>query len=130
MDATEAGKLLLILAAVTEREPTAAKAQGWAYALDDLPYEIGEQALHAALRSPDAGFITPQTIRRHAAPMLRRLAADVRSAKLRGLVVKAWPETRPLPAEILQRLAEEWQATNDTAELSAGTTPPPKEIHP
>lgn len=129
MDALEAGQLLLILAATTDREPSAAKAQGWAYALEDVPFTVGEQALKAALRSPDAGYITPQTIRKHAAPLLRRLAADVRSAKLRGWIIPDWPEARPLPAEVAQRLAEEWAATNDAGALAAGDLPR-KELHP
>lgn len=120
MDAIEAARLLTILAAVTDREPSAAKAQGWAYALDDLPYSVGEAALRDALHSADAAYITPQTIRKHAAPLLRRLAADVRSARVRGWVVRDWPETQPLPVEVTERLRAEWDDTNDRGELAAG----------
>lgn len=126
MNATEAGQLLIILAAVTGREPNAAAAQGWAFALDDVPYEIAQDALRDALRSPDAAYVTPQTIRKHAAPLLRRLAASVRSARLRGYVPPDWPETRPLPPAAAERLRAEFEATNDLGELDP--TGPRREI--
>lgn len=123
MDATECGELLIILGAATGREPSAAQAHGWAFALNDVPFAVGKEALRAALQSPDSGYVTPQVIRKHAQPLLRRLAADVRSAKLRGLVAADWPERSPLPDDVAARLAAEWAATNDLGELASGVTP-------
>lgn len=128
MDAKETGELLIILAAATGREPSSAQAHGWAFALEDVPFPVGKEALRAALQSPDSGYVTPQVIRRHAQPVLRRLAADVRSAKVRGLVAKDWPEREPLPEHVAQQLAEEWARTNDLGELAAGVAPTRKEL--
>lgn len=125
VNVTEAGQLLTITAAVTGRTPTAAQAQGWAWALDDLPYPVAEQALRTALAEGET-YITPPTIRRHARAHLRRLAADVRSARIRGLVPRDWPETRPLPPDAAAALAAEWAATNDAGELHAAA--PHREI--
>jgi len=119
MNAAEATDLLTILAAAEGRsEVNAAQALSWSFALEDVPVEIAKAALQDAFKAGDVYRMTPQTIRKHAGPYLRRLAADVRSAKLRNLVPQDWPATRPLPPAAADRLLREFEATNDREELS------------
>jgi hypothetical protein len=130
MNAAEATQLLTLIAAAEGRsEVNPAQALSWSFALDDIPAEIAQAALRDAFHVGDAYRITPQTLRRHAAPLMRRVAADVRSAKLRGLIPDAWPETRPIPSEAADRLRAEFDSTNDRPELGAADTNP-RELRP
>jgi hypothetical protein len=122
VNAAEATDLLTILAAAEGRsEVNPAQAISWSFALDDIPADVAQAALREAFHAGETYRVTPQSIRKHAAPLMRRLAANVRSARIRGLVPPDWPETRPLPDAVRDRLAQEWEATNDAGELAAGT---------
>jgi hypothetical protein len=129
MNAREATDLLTIIASAEGRsEVNEAQAISWAFALDDVPVEIAKHALQDAFRAGDTYRLNPQTIRKHAAPYLRRLAANVRSAKLRRLIPQDWPDTRPLPPAAAERLRLEFDATNDREEIASQAAPRPKEI--
>lgn len=120
MDIQDAGKLLTLIAAAEGREVNAAMAQGWAMYLDDIPFEVAEKAFHDAIHAGEI-IRAPQIIRRYAGVHLRRLAANVRSAKLRRYIPQDWPENRPLPPIALDRLRSEFDATNDLPEIEGGT---------
>lgn len=124
MNATETTQLLTLIAAAEGRpEVNPAMAISWAFALDDIPFDVGQSALKDAFHAGEFGRINPQSIRRHAAPHLRRLARNVRSAKLRHLVPDEWPENRPLPPAAIERLKAEYEATNDRPdELDGGSS--------
>lgn len=125
MNAAEAGKLLTIYAGTTGREVTAGMAHGMAMVLPDMPYTIGEAALAEFLRSPEGGFaLTPAMLQKYAVPILRRLARDVRSAKLRGWIPDSWPAERPLPDTVRQRFKREFEQTNDYPDALDGDTGP------
>lgn len=129
MNATEATDLLTILAAAEGRsEVNAAQALSWSFALEDVPVDVAKAALQDAFKAGDEYRITPQKLRKYAGPYLRRLAADVRSAKLRKLVPQDWPATRPLPPAAAERLLREFEQTNDREELASAAAPRPKEI--
>lgn len=113
MNTIEAGKLLAVLSAIDNREVDAVRAQGWSFALDDVSLEVGQLALKDALRATDAAYITPQVIRKYAAPHLRQIARDVKSCKLRGWLPDDWPDEKPLPADVRERLTREFFAGND-----------------
>lgn len=127
MNATEAAKLLAILAAVDRREFDTTTAQGWAWALPDATLE---HALEAARRAMDTGsYVDVTAIKTQLRAMRPRLEADVRSAKVRGLIPTDWPTSRPLPAPLEQRLRDAqhatWTATNDRPEQIAPPTASP-----
>ena len=116
MNALEAAKILAVLAAVDRRELDATTAQGWAWALADVPLERGLEAAQRAVRS-GATYVDVQAIRRELRAMQPRLEQDVRSAKARGLVAPDYPARQPLPIEVEQRLralqADAYSSTND-----------------
>lgn len=120
MDITETAKLLTFYAGLTGKEVNAAMAHTWSVVLEDIPYEIGYAALVQLVRSADGVYgITPAAIHKHAEPLLRRLARDVRSAKLRNWLPADWPETQPLPDVVRQRFKREFEATNDYPAIEA-----------
>lgn len=125
MNAIEAGKILAVLAAVDRREVDATTAQGWAWALEDVPYERGLEAAKRAVRA-GTGYVDATAIRRELRAMQPGLERDVRSAKARGLIPDMWPASRPLPIPVEKQLrdlqAAAYEATNDLAEdVLAGT---------
>lgn len=130
MNAAEATDLLTVIAAAEGRsEVNSAQAISWSFALEDVPVEIAQAALKDLWRETEhPGRITPQTLRRYARPHLQRLARNVRSAKLRGLVDDAWPEHRPLPDDAAEKLAAEFARTNDVDALASAAPPAPKEL--
>lgn len=131
MNAVETTDLLTLLSALDNRiEVNPATALSWSFALDRIPAAVARDAVKAMVDAGDAYRITPQAISRYARPFMARLAADVRSARLRRLVPDDWPETRPLPDRAAAALAAEWAATNDAAELAAGAPAPRREIRP
>lgn len=107
--------LLTALASLDPRVKfDAATAFGWAQVLRDVPDEVLVPAGFDAARANDyGGIITVGMVEKHAQPHLRRIASDVKSAKLRRLVPADWPATQPLPDDVRKRLAAEWAANND-----------------
>lgn len=128
MNATEAGKLLAILAAIDNRETDVTKAQGWAWALADVPYPRAVEAVQRAIRA-GVRYIDVQAIRGQLKDMQPQFEADVRSAKARGLIEEGWDKHEPLTEDLQRRLREiqarEWAATNDRPEeIQGGGTGP------
>lgn len=104
--------LLSMLSLADNRRFDEGVAIGWSEFLYDLPDEVLIPAGRDAIRNSDT-YITPQVIGKFAAPHMRRIASAVKSAKVRRLVPADWPATRPLPADIAARIADEWAANND-----------------
>jgi hypothetical protein len=123
MNPQEAATLLAMLSSIDNREVDAVRAQGWAFALDDIPFDVAKLALHDALHADDIGYIDHKAIRRFAAPHIRRIARDVKSAKIRGFIPDEWPDTRPLPAPITARLVAEWETNNNPISEIAAPNP-------
>lgn len=134
MNAAEATDLLTLIAATENRsEVNAAQALSWSFALEDVPVDVARAALKDLWRASGEqypGRITPQTLRKYAGPHLARLARNVRSAKLRGLVPADWPETTPLPPAAAERLRAEFDATNDVEALPSAAPTTRKELRP
>ncbi len=116
MNATEAGLILARLSTIDNREVDKARAQGLAWALEDVSYERGLEAVERVVRS-GASYVDALAIRRELRAMQPRLESDVRSAKARGLVPADWPARQPLPVEIEKRLHDaqraDYEAHND-----------------
>lgn len=114
MNATEAAKLLSVLAAFDRREFNATTAQGWAWALDDVPYNL---AMAAAKRALKHGYVDVPAIQKEIKAMRYGIESDVRAAKQRGLIADDWPKSMPLPDDVMGQLAEArkrlFEATND-----------------
>lgn len=106
--------LLSVLASLDQRVKfDQVIAVGWSQALYDLPDEVLIPAGLAAARSIRNGaMVTVGMIEDHAQPFLRKIARDVKSARLRGLVHESWPLNRPVPAEAQEALKREFLATN------------------
>lgn len=114
MNAIEATKLLAILSTVDKREFDATTAQGWAWALDDIPYSL---ALAAAKKALTHGYVDIPAIQKQIRTMRLSIESDVRAAKLRGLIPDEWPRSQPLPDAVMDRLADArkqlFEANND-----------------
>lgn len=85
-------------------------AGGWAYALENLPFELARVAVVDHYKGPNAHkAIMPADIIaavESAARLTRpQIEADVRSAKARGLVDQSWPDAQVLPDLVRERLA-------------------------
>lgn len=129
MNVDETGQLLAALAHVDNREVDSGRAAGWYLVLDDIPFEVGLIALRAALKVTPRIYIDAQVVREYAQPVMRRIARDVKSARVRGWVPKEWPDTKPLPPAVSQRLADEFAATNDSPDdITALGTGKPADI--
>ena len=127
MNAKEAGQLLAILSAIDNREVDTTKAQGWAWALSDVPYSRGVEAAQRAIRA-GVRYIDVQAIRAQLKEMQPQLESDVRSAKARGIIPESWDKHQPLTHELEEQLrtirAREYEATNDRPEEITGTGTP------
>lgn len=127
--ATKAGciDLLSVLASLDQRVRfDDVVAIGWSQALYDLPDEVLVQAgVEAARANRNGSMVTAGMVHDHAQPAMRKIARDVRSAKLRGLVPQSWSDRQPIPVEAQERLRREFEGTNDYVdEIAAGGTTP------
>jgi hypothetical protein len=85
-------------------------AEGWAYALENLPFELARVAVVEHYKGPNAHkAIMPVDVIaavESAARLTRpQVEADVRSAKARGLVDQSWPDAQVLPDLVREQLA-------------------------
>jgi hypothetical protein len=103
---------LLLLASAFDRWITVDddRATVWAYALENLPFELARVAVVEHYKGPNAHkAIMPADIIaavESAARLTRpQVEADVRSAKARGLVDQSWPDAQVLPDLVRERLA-------------------------
>lgn len=90
-----------------------ATALGWAAVLNDVADEALIPAGIDAARDAGGFMVTVGLVEKHAQPYMRKIARDVRSARLRGWVPQNWPDTRPIPAEARQKLTREFDQTNN-----------------
>ncbi len=118
--ATKAGciDLLSVLASLDQRVRfDEVVAIGWSQALFDLPDEVLiPSAVAAARANRNGAMVTVGMVEEHAKPFMRRIARDVRSARIRGLVPREWPDNRPIPESAQEQLVREFEATNDYVE--------------
>lgn len=127
MQASEVAELLSLASAYDNRNVTREAAIGWKVAIDsqvpDLSMQLAREVVveHFAT-SPD--YFTVRHLIDGAKARLRRMpaqiAADVRSAKARGLIPKDYPHREPLPPAIVARLTEARTTERPPAELEAG----------
>lgn len=128
MNASEALKLLSVLAEIDRREFNATTGQAWAWALEDVEYARGLEAAKRAMKAGEK-YIDLQTIQHQLRAMQPRLEADVRSAKLRGVIPDDWPKHKPLTlaleAELRHLQKIDYSIHNDAA---LDTMNAPKEL--
>lgn len=117
MTPLDAANLLKLLSATDGRASSKETATAWAFALDDISYADALQALRAHQRGEHRHeFFSHNHIRDfiegrdRSDRRARRLdpdqvEADVRSAKLRGLLPADWPRGQALTPEVTERLA-------------------------
>lgn len=132
MQLAEVGKLLAIIRSFDNRKLDESTAQAWKIMIDR---HFPEASLVEAQEVVLDWFSTenPYFEVRHLLDGLRKrlrrtardVAADVRSAKARGLIGKDWPEAKVLPDEVSSRLAAARLAAREDAdtELTAGDSP-------
>jgi len=122
MDAREALGLLSRWAIDDRREVNAAIARSWADRFHDTPAYLVHDAAERVLEN--GAYIDQQAVKKELRTMQPRLEADVRSARLRGLIGKEWPKDKPLDPATLDRLRElqrrEFEATNDYPDQISG----------
>lgn len=115
MNPTEALKLLAVLAEIDRREYNATTAQAWAWALDDIPYNLGLKAAKHAFKA--GNYVDIAAIEREVTKMRPQIEAEVRAAKLRGLIPDTWPKSQPIPDTAMEKLIEArrrlFEANND-----------------
>jgi len=112
MSKPEIGKLLLFASGLDRFvQVDAVTVDAWFRVLSETgaTYAQGEQACINHYTGPDAGrqFTVAHVVALVAADgrsAVASVAADVRSAKARGLVAKSWPEREPLPADVRDAL--------------------------
>ena len=112
MQLAEVGKLLAIIRSFDNRKLDESTAMAWKLMLDR---EVADATLEQATEVVMGWFATanPYFEVRHLVDGLKRemrlnrpqIAADVRSAKARGLIEKGWDERKALPWEVLNQLA-------------------------
>lgn len=99
----EVGKLLTIIASFDNRKLDESTAMAWKMMLDrEVPDATLAQAQEVVLDwfATENPYFTVSSLcdglRREMRRNRQQVAADVRSAKARGLVDKYWPESKPL----------------------------------
>lgn len=122
MDAKEALGLLSRWAIDDRREVNAAIARSWADRFWNVPAYLVHDAAERVL--DNGGYIDQQAVKRELAGMRNSIEADIRSAKLRGIVPAEHPKDQPLTPEQLERLQQA------RAGLYAETNDRPEEIAP
>lgn len=123
MNDVEAATLLAIAAGFDRRIVTEVTARAWSLALEDRSFAECERAVIAHFKDPATrgDYLTVGHIldRLDAEQRLsaNAIAADVRSAKARGMVGSDWPAKDKLPDAVMSRLREarerELLAAND-----------------
>lgn len=127
MQLAEVGKLLAIIRSFDNRKLEESTAMAWKLMLDR---EVPDATLDQATEVVMSWFATqnPYFEVRHLVAGLKRemrldrpqIAADVRSAKARGLLDASWSERDPLPWECANRLAAvRLRERTEAAELGA-----------
>lgn len=121
--ATQQGCLDL-LSALASLDPRVkfdgATAAGWAAVLNAVPDEVLVAAGMDAARDNAGGFmITVGMIQKHAEPYMRKIARDVKSAKVRGWIPPTWPDTQPIPMQAREKLTAEFDRTNNRPDAIA-----------
>ena len=112
MQASEAAELLAFIAAFDNRKVSKEAAVAWSMTVNrevpQLTLPVAREIVmdHFASQGP---YFTVGALLDEARLRLRldsrAIAADVRSARARGLVYSDWPTSKALPADVVDRLA-------------------------
>lgn len=127
MQLKEVGQLLTIISSFDNRKLDESTAVSWKLMLDR---EVADATLQQATEVVLQWFATsnPYFEVRHLVDGLKRemrlnrpqIAADVRSAKARGMVDASWSERDPLPHDVVHRLATaRYREHHEALELGA-----------
>lgn len=129
MQASEVAELLALASAYDNRHVTKEAAVGWKIAIDseipDLDVGMAREVIVSHFATSGEYFAVKHLIDGAKARLRRmpsQIAADVRSAKARGLVLMTWDPRTPLTADVAAKLAEARTGDRDAApELEATT---------
>lgn len=112
MNKTEIAKLLTVASGFDRRQVDTVTVEAWALVpgIRDADYEDALAALISHVTGPNAKeYLTVNHIVGATQVSSRQtkelIAADVRSARARGLIAKTWPETQPVTDEVRTTLA-------------------------
>jgi len=113
MKESEAAELLAIASGFDRRQSDRLTTRSWALALSlaGVEYQPAQDAIIAHFVGPLADqYLTVAHVVNAARVSVRgtvgQIAADVRSARGRGLVPSDWSERVPVPADVLARLSD------------------------
>ena len=112
MNKVEIAQLLTVASGFDRRQVDTVTVEAWALVpgIRDADYEDALAALISHVTGPNAKeYLTVNHIVGATQVSSRQtkelVAADVRSARARGLIAKTWPETQPVSDEVRMRLA-------------------------
>lgn len=127
MNISEAAALLALASEFDNREVTETKAAAWHSILRDLPFQECSDFILEFQRIKKPGeYLEVTHVYQEMSRRLRftpdDIAADVRSARARGIVDADWPLERPLSLEAAERLRE----TRVSHDTNLGEISPPR----
>ena len=126
MQLAEVGKLLAVIRSFDNRKLDESTAYAWKLLIDrEFPDATLEESTEVVLDW--FGTANPYFEARHLLDGLRRkrrrfareIEADVRAAKMRGLLRKDWPSRQALPLDVERKLAEARAADSEIAAAHA-----------
>lgn len=135
MRPSEVAELLIIDAGLnrfaSSANQSAEKAVAWAAAInvkaEAMPFEEARELVvehYASTSDPLTPFALIEAWERRHRRTPAQIAADVRSAKARGIVRPTWPRNKPLLPQDAARLAEARAAERPPAELEGPNVSP------
>ena len=127
MKPSEAAELLAFIAAFDNRKVSKETAVAWSMTVTRevpaLTLDVAREIVMDHFAAPGDYFtvgILIDEARKRLRLDSRSVAADVRSARARGLVDPGWPTSMPLPADVVERLAAARRGeVDEMAELGA-----------
>lgn len=121
MNKTEIGKLLTFVSGYDRRQVDPVTIHAW-FAVPEIAAAEYEQAMAVAIShhsEPGTGYFDTRALVAGLRQVTRRsladVAADVRSAKARGLIAQDWPKTVPLMADVMEKLTAARERDRQTA---------------
>lgn len=119
MKKSELTELLRFMSTLDNRIVDEDRVEGWFVLLHDVDKSEAAQVVVDHYKTT-RDYLTPldilDGIKRLNRRMPKQIEADVRSARARGLISRDWPETDPLPADVMARLTAARSSDRDTSE--------------
>lgn len=119
MKKSELTELLRFMSTLDNRIVDEDRVEGWFVLLHDVDKSEAAQVVVDHYKTT-RDYLTPldilDGIKRLNRRMPKQIEADVRSARARGLIGRDWPETDPLPADVMARLTAARSSDRDTSE--------------